>query len=72
MTTKKTIPDGSEISIESLFRLDEVAVLTGRSRRAVENDVKRGRLIVVRFGRSVRVRPEDFNAYLSAKGAARS
>jgi excisionase family DNA binding protein len=50
-----------------LLRIDEVAVILGISRSFTYQLASKGQLRAVRFGRSVRVRPEDLERFVSEK-----
>jgi len=51
---------------EPLMKLDEVAKLLRFSKSKLYQERKAGRLRTVRFGRSVRVRPQDIEKYIDA------
>lgn len=55
-----------------LFTLKDAARRLSVSKRTLERENQRGRLRVVRIGRSVRVRHADLLAYLSGTSAAGS
>jgi excisionase family DNA binding protein len=64
--------DGDDVRFSGdprVYTLDEVAQLVKVARRTVEHWVRSGRLPVQRLGhRTVRVRREDLEAFLSGQG----
>ena len=49
---------------KDLLTVQEVADRIGVHKRTIEREIERKKLKVVRIGRSVRIRPEDLEAYL--------
>ena len=50
---------------EQLLTLDQVAARLQVSMSTIRRRVKAGELRVVRIGRQIRVRPEDFDAFVA-------
>lgn len=57
--------------IDNLFNAGEVAQTLGISRSFAYLLMRRGDIITVRVGRSVRVRPQDLERYISQNLSAR-
>jgi len=53
-----------EPTLPRFMTLDEIALLTKRSRRSLYVDIALGRLKTTKLGRSVRVSEEDYLAYV--------
>lgn len=47
-----------------LYRVEEACIATGLGRTKVYDEIKSGRLRVVRFGKSVRIPAEELRAYV--------
>jgi excisionase family DNA binding protein len=53
-----------ETILPRFMTLDEIALLTKRSRRSLYVDIALGKLKTTKLGRSVRVSEEDYLAYV--------
>jgi excisionase family DNA binding protein len=54
-----------------LYRVDEACLLVGLSRTKLYDEIARGRLGVVHFGKSMRIPADELHAYVErAKAAA--
>lgn len=65
-TSSMESSQGGSGSTSMLLTLPEVARRLNFSLRKMQQEVAMGRIVVVRFGRSVRVHPSDLRAYLDA------
>ena len=52
---------------ERLLTVDEVAELTALSVAYWRREVRLGRIPSIQFGRAVRIRPTDLNAYMARR-----
>lgn len=62
--SKKLLPDPATLVGKSLLTIDDAAATLSYSRRQVTNLIKRGRLKVVREGRSVRITQQALSDYI--------
>jgi excisionase family DNA binding protein len=63
--------DSHEHAMPRTFTLSQVAESLNMSRRSIENFVADGSLPCVRFGRSVRIRVEDLQAFVETRTRGR-
>lgn len=60
----------STTTFAQLYTVPEVAELLKRSYSSIRTDVREGRLKTMKFGRNIRVHPDDLAAYLDAAAEA--
>ena len=56
----------TQVQTRQLMKIGQVAESTNRSESSIWSDIRSGRLKTLRFGRSVRVHPDDFDDYMAA------
>ena len=60
----------TQVNTQRLLTVPQVSEITSRSSSSVWADVRNGRLKAMRFGRSVRIHPDDFAEYVNSARAA--
>ena len=56
----------AQVTTKQLLTIPQIAEAQQRSRSSVWADVRSGRLKSMRFGRSVRIHPDDFDDFMAA------
>jgi excisionase family DNA binding protein len=61
---RKPMPNHSKTpELEKLLTIKQIAVLENTSERTIQRRIARGELQAIRYGRMLRIRPEDLHAF---------